>query len=511
MLVRQINLVVTRDFAIPDLYTKGTIDDIEEALWIGATIQQGIQVRRSNDEVRQITELKDAEILRIQTTYNEKLTRLLTDIRMVTVEKEQAAIQHERGLKEARDMERVSLGREWDEKMRLLRKDHEALVGRCAALESERRVVEESRNKEIQDAVQRTEAIMEKLVQAKEQQLHKLEAMYGRLNDAMTKQTGEITKLSSVLGKRQANIKVKGSDYENVFGEKLRGHYGLCRGFELKETRLGAGHEMDFSMSLEGHVIMWEVKNYGSVVPKAEVDKFLRDLKENPQAKIGVMISRSTDIYGKNLSGGILTEFDDGVMMIYINRFEEFCGDDEGRIFQILMSLFRVWWEYHREGGQMFDREEIIREVERAVEDLSKRRTEWRRHKAHLDEIGRWVTDLLDESEIRLDRVLKKARMTCSDDGKNGDEVEIPDGIFRESGEEKERTWVKSIMKVCESGGEIEVRELVDLLCTHHKLSKDTIRSNIMAIVRDTAVVKKGVVKYIKGISKIVPKCQIRV
>jgi hypothetical protein len=54
------------------------------------------------------------------------------------------------------------------------------------------------------------------------------------------------------------------------------------------------------------------------------------------------------------------------------------------------------------------------------------------------------------------------------------------------------------------------VRELVDLLGTHHKLAKDTIRSNIMSIVKDTAVVKKGVIKYIKGISKYVPPCMIQ-
>jgi hypothetical protein len=87
--------------------------------------------------------------------------------------------------------------------------------------------------------------------------------------------------------------------------------------------------------------------------------------------------------------------------------------------------------------------------------------------------------------------------------------IQIPDGVFRDSESEKDQTWIKSIMKVCSSGGQIEVRELVDLLTPHHKLSKDTIRSNIMSIIRDTAIVKKGVIKHIKGISKFVPECQI--
>jgi hypothetical protein len=335
-----------------------------------------------------------------------------------------------------------------------------------------------------------------------------MELSYQRLQESIMRQSEEITKLSSSLGKRSANVKTKGSDYEEQFGEKLKRNYGLCRGFKLHQTHLGAGHEMDFSMEMEGAVVMWELKNYSAVVPKAEVDKFLRDLKENPQAKVGVMISRSTDIFGKSASGPLITEFDNDKMMIYINRFEEFCGEDEYKVFAMLQSLFRIWWEYHREERQGFDRVEIVRELEKAIEELAKRRTEWRRHKAHLDEMGRWTADLLDESEDRLDRLLKKARNT--EEIASGPLV-IPEDVFRETGEEKEMTWVKSVMRVCSPGGEIEVRELVDLLGNYHKLTKDTIRSNIMSIVKDTAVVKKGVIKYIKGISKYVPPCMIQI
>jgi len=48
----------------------------------------------------------------------------------------------------------------------------------------------------------------------------------------------------------------------------------------------------------------------------------------------------------------------------------------------------------------------------------------------------------------------------------------------------------------------MEVRELVELLSATHKLSKDTIRSNVMAIIQDSAVTKKGIVKFVKGICK---------
>ena len=507
MACKQINIHVKTEFVVPDVYNKGTMEEVEEALWIGANIQYSIKTKRSGDEVRKITELKDSEINRIQTMYNEKLTKLLDDIRSVTLENERIEAEYSEGLKEARGKERDAVTRDWEEKMRLLRKDHEILAARYESLEARKRSLEESRTKDIQDATTRTEELMEKLVTSKEEQLVKMEAAYKLLNATISKQSEEITKLSGNLSKRAANVKTKGNDYEEEFGEKLRRSYGLCRGFQIKDTRLGMGHEMDFAMEMEGHVVMWEVKNYTAVVPKAEVEKFLRDLKENPQAKIGVMISRSTDIYGKNLAGHLLTEFDNDKMMIYINKFEEFCGEDENRVFQLLGSLFRIWWEYHREENNTFDRIEMVRELEKAIEDISKRRTDWRRHKAHLDELSRWTADLLDESEGRLDRILKKARN--SEEIVSDRPLVIPEGVFRDSGEEKETTWIKSVMKVCEPGGEIEVRELVELLGAYHKLSKDTIRSNVMSIIRDSAVVKKGVVKYIKGISKFVPECLI--
>ena len=503
---KQINLYIRESFELPSVFVRGSIEEIEEALSIGATIQQSIKTRRSNDDVRKVTEAKDAEIQKIHVTYHERISKLGEDLQGITAEKDKIGAEYLERMRQAQSIERDACTKESEERIRLLRKEHDILTARYDALEARRHVLEESRDKDIRDAVQRTEEFMQKIVLSKEDQLLKMEAAYHRLQDSIAKQSEEITKLSSTLGKRAANVKTKGSDYEEQFGEKLKRNYGLCRGFKLHQTHLGSGHEMDFSMEIEGAVVMWELKNYSAVVPKAEVDKFLRDLKENPQAKVGVMISRSTDIFNKSSSGQLVTEFDNDKMMIYINRFEEFCGEEEHKVFAMLQSLFRIWWEYHREERHGFDRMEILRELEKAVEEVAKRRTEWRRHKSHMEEMTRWTADLLDESEDRLDRLMKKARNTEEATGP----LVIPEDVFRDSGEEKEVVWIKSVMRVCSPGGEIEVRELVDLLGAYHKLTKDTIRSNVMSIVKDAAVIKKGVIKYIKGISKYVPPCMIQ-
>lgn len=518
MLTRQITLSISHSFELPLVYTKThDVKIVEEALYLGATVQNMVRSKRSGDEVKKVSEIKDAEIQRIQTMYQEKLTRLLEDIRVVSEEKDRLQSEYMEKVKDAQKNERTACSMEWEESIRVLRKEYDIVVAKCAAMETTRRVVEESRNHDIKEAVRRTEEMMERVIASKQEQLLKMESAYQRLQDSISRQSDEIARLSGTIGKRGANVKQKGSDYEEQFGEKLKRHYGVCRGFGLKDTRLGSGHEMDFSMDIEGHVVMWELKNYSSSVPKAEVDKFLRDLKENPHANVGIMISRSTDIQGKSMMGNMLTEFEGEKMAIYLNRFEEFCGEEEGRIFQMLMSLFRVWWNYYREESIGWEREEVIREVEKMVEDLGRRRTEWRRHKSHLEEMGRWMNDVLEDSEYRLDRILKRTQRsslpitsTNGSQSTSGDtENKIPEDVFRETKDERDMTWIQSIMRVCVPGDQIEVRELVDLLTPHHKLSKDTIRTNLMSIIRDTAIGKKGVVKYVKGLSKYIPPCEI--
>ena len=496
---KNITIHVSDSYEVPELYTKADLQDIEEALTMGAWIQATLKSKKSTEEVRKVTERKDAELLRIQTQYQERMAKLMDDRKVIAAEKEALHMEVMDRIKEARGAERESCQKEAEETLRQLRREHEILTSRYDLLDIRRQDLESSREKDIHDAVARTETLMEKLVSSKTDQLEKMENAYQKLHEVITKQSDDLVKLSATLGKRGANVKQKGSDYEEEFGEKLKRHYGLCKGFELKDTRLGMGHEMDFSMLIEGNLILWELKNYTSVVPKPEVDKFLRDLKEN-DATIGIMISRTTNIYGK-CATTMTTECEEGKLMIYLNRMEEFCGEDESRIFHSLMAIFRIWWNYHREEDRGWDRMEMMRELEKAVEDMTKRRTEWRRHKAHLDEITRWTVDLLEETETRLDRLLKRASANI-DDSSDAAATPLPEGLFRETREEKDLTWIRSIMRVCSVGGEMEVRELVELLSATHKLSKDTIRSNVMAIIQDSAVTKKGIVKFVKGISR---------
>jgi hypothetical protein len=310
------------------------------------------------------------------------------------------------------------------------------------------------------------------------------------------------------------NVKTKGNEYEREFRDKLVRAYGLCVGFSLKETRLGMGHEMDFIMGMEGGVVMWELKDYSAVVPKSEVEKFMRDLKGNELAKIGVMVSRRTDIVGRGVSGSgcgdITVDFYDDKMMIFLNRFEE-C-DDEGRVLQMLACLFRTWWEQGKVGMDM-DRIGLMREIEKGVGVVGERRKEWRQHKSKMEEIVRWMSGMIEESEGRLERLLDRVKGMRSgigegmvDEGDRDSGSCLTRSVFREIDDRRSQDIIQNIMKVCKMGGDegsIELREIVEGLVDggYYTVSRDTVRSYVMSVLRDEVVGRRGAVKTVSGLT----------
>lgn len=481
--LKKIRLIVNEEFVVPEIYNTGDPQEIEEALWIGATVQSSITTKRGDGDFKKLTEAKEREIESIKVRYVEQEKQLRQQILQV---QEQLT----KSVQDARMEEKASFESEIA-----------SYKGKCEALEARKKELEASRDIDIQSAVTRAEALMQKVVQAKEDQIARMEIAHARLQDNLTKHSEELVKLSTAVQKKaiaSSNVKTKGSEYEAEFRDKLLKVYGLTKDFSLKETRLGSGHEMDFIMTMEGNTVMWELKDYSATVPKQEVDKFIKDLRGNAEARIGIMISRSTDITGKVSTGNFMVEMEDEKLMIYISRFESWAQPDETQVFQTLAALFRIWWSAKKpiEEEVFIDRKELIKEIEKQQADVAKRRTEWKTHKGRIDDMLRWTTDLLEESEGRLDRLLKSLR------GSNEIKLDIPTGIFRDADDEKSRQWISSILSVCKSGtGKVELRDLVDKLAEIHKLSKDTIRSHVKSVLLDSAIEKgKGNIALIKGL-----------
>lgn len=233
----------------------------------------------------------------------------------------------------------------------------------------------------------------------------------------------------------------------------------------------------------------------------------MRDLKGNELAKIGVMVSRRTDIVGRGGGGSgcgdITVDFYDDKMMIFLNRFEG-C-DDEGRVLQMLACLFRTWWEQGKVGMDM-DRIGLMREIEKGVEEVAVRRKEWRLHKSKMEEIVRWIGGMLEESEGRLEKLLDRVKgMVVVGGGEGGmmDDEGIS-GVFRDVDDRRSNDIIQNIMKVCKisGGGSIELREIVEGLVDggYYTVSRDTVRSYVMSVLRDEVVGRRGAVKTVMGL-----------
>jgi hypothetical protein len=505
---RMIGIQVRCEFVVPDVYTSGTTEEIEEALWIGSVIQNAVRTKRDEDVsvvVERIVAEKDAEM-------NKAVGKYVKQIEELGAEQKRLVEEHERVMAEGKMLWEKGCDKKWNGRVSELEREVEMIRGRYEVLEARKCALETERDVEVKRAVEGCQKMMERIVAEKELQVKQMIVAYRGLENGLGMAVGEIEKLGGLVQKRMSgavNVKTKGNEYEREFRDKLVRAYGLCVGFSLKETRLGMGHEMDFIMGMEGGVVMWELKDYSAVVPKSEVEKFMRDLKGNELAKIGVMVSRRTDIVGRGGGGGsgsgngvgdITVDFYDDKMMIFLNRFEE-C-EDEGRVLQMMACLFRTWWEQGKVGMDM-DRIGLMREIEKGVGVVGERRKEWRQHKSKMEEIVRWMSGMIEESEGRLERLLDRVKGMRGGVGEMVDDEEEMMSVFREVDDRRSQDIIQNIMKVCKIGdGNVELREIVEGLVDggYYTVSRDTVRSYVMSVLRDEVVGRRGAVKTVGGL-----------
>jgi hypothetical protein len=232
--------------------------------------------------------------------------------------------------------------------------------------------------------------------------------------------------------------------------------------------------------------ILWEVKNYDKPVPKGEVDKFQRDVKENKDVLVGVMVSRYTDIVGKVARGDRDMEFLEGKLLIYLSRFES--QGDEVVTLQTLVPLFRIWWEVVRDEEETAHLEDTIRELERLLADLTRRRQEWRVHKSRMDDTMRWMSECVEDTETRVERLLKQIQS-----GHAASEFVVPEGgPFRPAQyDDRIRDTVALLLERYEVSPttEIKLNDLCEVVAAAKKMGRDTARKYVLAALTDSAVI----------------------
>lgn len=485
-----LEVAVHSDYRVPAVYKTGVAEDIEEALTLGAKIQEQVRSQRASEDVKRAVAEKEAELTTVLEEQQAELKERQEQIASYYQELQtlrsqlQTSIQSHRQEmmdldKDVRKQERDAALLEMEEKIRTA--EH-----RCRMAEERKEQMELLKEKEVRVAEERVQQFMQKIVQVREEQVQASQAAVRALEDAYKRQSEELKSLNDFLRRKITNVKTKGNEYEMEFRERLLTAFGTGDGFSLLDTaRNGVGHAGDFLMQWGSHTILWEVKNYDKPVPKSEVEKFQRDMLENKAVRVGVMVSRSTEITGKTSTGDRELEFLEGKLLIYLSRFE-FMGDEQITL-QSLLPLFRIWWESTKEEEESAQLHRSIRDLEKIVADLTKKRQEWRVHKNRMEDSMRWMSEMVEDAEQNVEHVLRtlQKRTIVSE------EPEIPEGIFRSSfTDEKMRNTIQWILQLYEISptSEIRLSDMADKVSQSRSVSRDCARKYILAALQDTAV-----------------------
>lgn len=507
-----ISLQVRPTFEWPAVYLHGDPEEVEEALTLGATLQNFLRVQKSTDEVRRALESKDAEwTAKFRTEQSRReaaqaeaaeAAKLRSALESDLVSLRQAM---EAAKSEARKQEREATLLETEERLRKAQHAVDAANSRVQFTEERSAAIEQQKAADIAAAVQQTRTLMQQVVAIREEQTQQAQGSLKALQEAYNRQTEELRALNEFLRRRVMTAKTKGNEYENEFRDLLYRAYGTSEFFRLEETnRNGVGHAGDFRTRF-GNTdwVLWEVKNYDKPVPRQEAEKFQRDMLENREIRIGVMVSRGTEITGKTGTGDRCVEFLEGRLLIYLSRFEAM-GDDH-QILQSLLPLFRIWWRLAADEEETAHVEETIRELEQVVGNLTKRRLEWRVHRSRMEESLRWMTELVEEAEDQVQAVLKRIQGAGVS---NTVLSEIPEGIFRPSHmDEKIQKTICTILEDyrCCVGAEVRLADMAEVFSERRKVSKDCARKYILAALLDTAVhTAPGKATVVRGVSRII-------
>ena len=495
----KLSLEVPAEYKLPEFYSYADAPTTAEALTIGASLHAVIHKKHTDDRIQELESQKMAEIAAIRESAAAHITDLSTQIntlksthslRLKELAELQAAVADA-----ARKDECDRLTRSHTQKLRDLQTEMSELQERNAALQARRTELESSRDADIARAEESTKALLQYTIDEKQRSVERIEKEKDRLTSILEKQGLEIQNLNEFIRRKPtANVKTKGNNYEAVFRAKLVQSFGVNPHFSIDDTsNNGIGHAGDFKMKWGEHTILWECKDYDKPVPAAEVDKFKRDMKENPDVRIGVMVSRFTSIVGKTGNGDRHIEFQEGKMFIYMSQFEDMSDDS----LKQLMPLFQFWWESDRNTESEESRINAIRQIEKLYENAVKARTEWRVHKSRLEETLRWIAETVEESEHRLQQALNVLNGSVG-------LISAPEGIFRVcDGDERATQIIQYILEVLEPSPDSSVlmNDLAEHVGKRMLLSANTAKMHIKSVLLDTVIDSlKGKPTRIRGL-----------
>lgn len=476
--------IVVPDGTDTKWYDSASPEEAAAALKLGSALYAHTQSLKAGEAVAALEAKQAAELAAVRAAAEERIAAVQKELESATAERS-AAQQRAASLLETQRTEWIAASTA--EKDRLVsshaarltesQKELAAQQERYKALEERLAILRQGREEDIRQAETRTKELLQIA-------LHEKSAALQVLKDAHDRQAEELHALSDLVRKKaSANSRTKGTDYENEFRDRLISTFGVGENFRLLESaRSGIGHAGDYLMNWGDHTLMWEVKNYDHVVPTKEVEKFRRDMKENAQVRVGIMVSRRSAITGMTTCGDRDVEFVEGKMLVYLSNFESMSDDTLPN----LLLLCRIWWKTDSGTSEEDDAAKVaaIRNIERLHAEASRAKTEWRLHKSRMEDALRWMGERVEETEVRLRATLNvlQGAVVAS---------EVPADIFHDAtGNEKLLLDIQTILRhaTVEVDARCALNDLADRFGKERGMTVSTARAHICAVLKDTAV-----------------------
>lgn len=172
---------------------------------------------------------------------------------------------------------------------------------------------------------------LEKEQKQLQQQRAKYETKLENLRNQYEEKLEKEREKTEIQKQRKTNSTLKGQDGETSMEHLLNRMFPKA---EIISYTSKEGHRGDFSI-LEGDMnIMVETKNYSKNVPKVEITKFHRDMKENPEYTCGIFCSQKSGISKKD---DFSLEISNGRPVVYLHHI-----DKEPEKLKYAVSLFKM-------------------------------------------------------------------------------------------------------------------------------------------------------------------------
>jgi hypothetical protein len=493
-----LKLTIPKDVELPTFFETSTPEENYQVLLFGSQLVDASKtIYHASKDIefsKKLDKLKtdySTEIESLKTTQHELNKKLqLAERNLTTIVHEERT----RILSETKVSSDSAIALAKETTARNFTNEIQTLKTQISELETRKSLLEKDRLADLERERQSVKDSMMIALSSKQAELDRVDAQLRSLMTAHTNLEKQYCELNDFLRRKIKTSKEKGSEYETIFRDFLVKAYGAVPGFNIREGASSAtGHEGDFLIKFHDNQILFEIKDYSSKVPTSEVDKFIRDMRENPEVKIGVMISRSTDITGKTSTGDRHFEFVDDKLFVFLSKFQ-FMGD-ELDILQSLRPMFEVWIQTNKDKHSISN-DVILHDLQKLSEDAVKRKTDWKVHKSRMNEAIVWMSDAVEESEEKLSHMIKKITGSIKT-------LDIPENIFSDLSNEREELTAQTILKLIniEEGKEITVASLSAEVAKALSISTHTATERIKSIIHPSILhTPKGKPHTIKNI-----------